>query len=147
MVNFLDEGMIAREDEAGQVMLASLLKDPEFANVDSSENEYVPLKGTILRTKSGKFASSISDLVFLNQSVHESDFRTFWLATNERIVDWLLYESSSIICLKEFWVGNEELVQMYEQRLGDAGYNTFKLARTNNRGDVASDGEDDGDIF
>ncbi|KAG5558942.1 hypothetical protein RHGRI_008778 [Rhododendron griersonianum] len=35
----------------------------------------------------------------------------------------------------EFWVGNEELVNMYERRLGDAGYITFKLARTNNRGD------------
>ncbi|KAK8478272.1 hypothetical protein V6N13_028135 [Hibiscus sabdariffa] len=134
------------------VMLASFLKDPEFANVDSSENESVPFKGTILRTKSGKFASSISEpcvscttfnilapiykrLDQQNQSVRESDFRAFWLARNERIVDWLLYESSSIICLQEFWVGNEELVQMYEQRLGAARYDTFTLARTNNRGD------------
>lgn len=38
-------------------------------------------------------------------------------------------------CLQEFWVGNEELVNMYEKRLGDAGYISFKLARTNNRGD------------
>ncbi|KAK8478273.1 hypothetical protein V6N13_028135 [Hibiscus sabdariffa] len=146
------------------VMLASFLKDPEFANVDSSENESVPFKGTILRTKSGKFASSISEpcvscttfnilapiykrLDQQNQSVRESDFRAFWLARNERIVDWLLYESSSIICLQEFWVGNEELVQMYEQRLGAARYDTFTLARTNNRGDAASDGKDDGDIF
>ncbi|GMJ00991.1 hypothetical protein like AT1G02270 [Hibiscus trionum] len=133
-------------------MLASFLKDPEFANVDSSENESVPCKGTILRTKSGKFASSTSEpcvscttfnilapiykrLDQQNQSVRESDFRAFWLSRNERIVDWLLYESSSIICLQEFWVGNEELVQMYEQRLGAAGYDTFNLARTNNRGD------------
>ncbi|KAJ8427915.1 hypothetical protein Cgig2_023291 [Carnegiea gigantea] len=36
---------------------------------------------------------------------------------------------------QEFWVGNEELVNMYEKRLGNAGYITFKLARTNNRGD------------
>lgn len=50
-------------------------------------------------------------------------------------MDWLLYERSSIICLQEFWVGNEELVHMYQERLGDAGYITFKLARTNNRGD------------
>ncbi|KAF8413424.1 hypothetical protein HHK36_001407 [Tetracentron sinense] len=35
----------------------------------------------------------------------------------------------------EFWVGNEELVHMYEKRLSDAGYINFKLARTNNRGD------------
>lgn len=32
-------------------------------------------------------------------------------------------------------MGNEELVDMYEKRLGDAGYVSFKLARTNNRGD------------
>uniref|UniRef100_A0A0R0FT06 EF-hand domain-containing protein n=2 Tax=Glycine max TaxID=3847 RepID=A0A0R0FT06_SOYBN len=70
-----------------------------------------------------------------NQGLRESDFRAFWLARNERILDCLLSESSSIMCLQEFWVGNEELVNMYEERLGDAGYNLFKLARTNNRGD------------
>ncbi|XP_061340894.1 uncharacterized calcium-binding protein At1g02270-like isoform X2 [Gastrolobium bilobum] len=70
-----------------------------------------------------------------NQGLRESDFRSFWLARNERILDCLLSESSSIMCLQEFWVGNEELVHMYEERLGDAGYHLFKLARTNNRGD------------
>lgn len=37
--------------------------------------------------------------------------------------------------IQEFWVGNEELVNIYEKRLGDAGYLHFKLGRTNNRGD------------
>ena len=36
---------------------------------------------------------------------------------------------------QEFWVGNEELVNLYEKRLGDAGYLSYKLGRTNNRGD------------
>jgi hypothetical protein len=36
---------------------------------------------------------------------------------------------------QEVWLGNEELVDMYEKRLGDAGYISFKLARANNRGD------------
>ncbi|GFY83382.1 calcium-binding endonuclease/exonuclease/phosphatase family [Actinidia rufa] len=36
---------------------------------------------------------------------------------------------------EEFWVGNEELVDMYEMRLGNTGYMNFKLDRTNNRGD------------
>ncbi|XP_073314784.1 uncharacterized calcium-binding protein At1g02270-like isoform X2 [Primulina huaijiensis] len=36
---------------------------------------------------------------------------------------------------QEFWIGNEELVNIYDKRLGDAGYINFKLARTNNRGD------------
>ncbi|CAN6568460.1 unnamed protein product [Malus baccata var. baccata] len=70
-----------------------------------------------------------------NQSHRESDYRAFWVARNQRILDRLLYESSAIICLQEFWVGNEEFVNMYLDRLGDAGYTTFKLARTNNRGD------------
>ncbi|KAK7275935.1 hypothetical protein RIF29_17062 [Crotalaria pallida] len=70
-----------------------------------------------------------------DQSCLESDYRAYWLARNHRILDWLLYERSSIICLQEFWVGNEELVNLYEKRLGDAGYISFKLGRTNNRGD------------
>ena len=101
-------------------------------------------------------------------SCRESDYRTYWLARNQRILDWLLYEKSSIICLQvsfsflflfffsqiplfsflpkfllrgrwrqEFWVGNQELVNIYENRLGNAGYINFKLARTNNRGDGA----------
>ncbi|KAK2972805.1 hypothetical protein RJ640_028333 [Escallonia rubra] len=70
-----------------------------------------------------------------DQSCRESDNRGYWLNRNQRILDWLLSERSSIICLQEFWVGNEELVNMYKKRLGDAGYVSFKLARTNNRGD------------
>ncbi|XP_022757657.1 uncharacterized calcium-binding protein At1g02270-like isoform X2 [Durio zibethinus] len=134
------------------VLLAGFHNDPGFANVDSTENESVPYKGTILRTKNGYVSSTMGEPCFScttfnilapiykrldqqNQSVRESDFRAFWIARNERIVDWLLYERSSIICLQEFWVGNEELVHMYEERLGAAGYDTLKLARTNNRGD------------
>uniref|UniRef100_A0A5B6ZND6 Endonuclease/exonuclease/phosphatase domain-containing protein n=1 Tax=Davidia involucrata TaxID=16924 RepID=A0A5B6ZND6_DAVIN len=70
-----------------------------------------------------------------DQSCRESDYRAYWLNRNRSILDSLLYERSSIICLQEFWVGNEELVNMYDKRLGDAGYINFKLARTNNRGD------------
>lgn len=107
----------------------------------------------------------------------ESDHRAYWLARNHMILDCLLAERSSIICLQvcvlhlfnglgcgkaytafwwpntnmvtiyssfslwcvqEFWVGNEELVNIYEKRLGDAGYINFKLGRTNNRGDGMS---------
>ncbi|KAK4277664.1 hypothetical protein QN277_015626 [Acacia crassicarpa] len=68
-------------------------------------------------------------------SCRESHFRPFWLDRNDRILDWLLQERSSIICLQEFWVGNSELVNLYEKRLGDAGYINFNLGRTNNRGD------------
>ncbi|CAI0460274.1 unnamed protein product [Linum tenue] len=70
-----------------------------------------------------------------NQSLRESDFRAFWLSRNQMILEWLLMERTSIICLQEFWTGNEELVHMYEDKLCDAGYFTFQLARTNNRGD------------
>ncbi|XP_073306760.1 uncharacterized calcium-binding protein At1g02270-like [Primulina huaijiensis] len=68
-------------------------------------------------------------------SYRESDVKDYWLNRNQKILDWLLYERSSIICLQEFWTGNEELVSVYDKRLGDAGYINFKLARTNNRGD------------
>ncbi|RZC69457.1 hypothetical protein C5167_032603 [Papaver somniferum] len=70
-----------------------------------------------------------------NQSRRESEYRAYWFSRNRSILDLLLCDRSSIICLQEFWVGNEELVEMYEKRLGNAGYTSFKLARTNNRGD------------
>lgn len=47
----------------------------------------------------------------------------------------LLFIGSSIICLQEFWLGSEELVRLYDDNLGHAGYHTYKLPRTNNRGD------------
>ncbi|XP_042431776.1 uncharacterized calcium-binding protein At1g02270-like isoform X1 [Zingiber officinale] len=70
-----------------------------------------------------------------DQSCRESQYRAYWSSRNEKIIDRLLGDRSSIICLQEVWLGNDELVQMYEKRLGDAGYVSFKLARTNNRGD------------
>ncbi|XP_057956222.1 uncharacterized calcium-binding protein At1g02270-like isoform X2 [Malania oleifera] len=70
----------------------------------------------------------------LSSGRRESEFTDFWLTRNESILDRLLNLKSSIICLQEFWLGNEELAGMYEKRLVDAGYVTYKLARTNNRG-------------
>ncbi|KAL0913156.1 hypothetical protein M5K25_016594 [Dendrobium thyrsiflorum] len=70
-----------------------------------------------------------------DQSCRESQYRAYWLNRNQSIIDRLLEERSSIICLQEVWLGNDELVEMYEKRLGDAGYMSVKLARTNNRGD------------
>ena len=40
-----------------------------------------------------------------------------------------------LILSQEVWLGNDELVDMYEKRLRNANYTLFKLARTNNRGD------------
>ncbi|XP_031498680.1 uncharacterized calcium-binding protein At1g02270 [Nymphaea colorata] len=70
-----------------------------------------------------------------SETCRESEFRDYWFTRNQSILDRLIFERSSIICLQEFWVGNEELVGMYEKRLGEAGYISYKLARTNNRGD------------
>ncbi|CAL9204183.1 unnamed protein product [Musa hybrid cultivar] len=70
-----------------------------------------------------------------DQSCRESQYRAYWLSRNERIIERLLGDRSSVICLQEVWLGNDELVDMYEKRLGEAGYVSFKLARTNNRGD------------
>lgn len=47
----------------------------------------------------------------------------------------LIHNDVYLCVVQEFWVGNEELVNIYDKRLGDAGYIHFKLARTNNRGD------------
>ncbi|XVF12782.1 hypothetical protein REPUB_Repub08aG0149300 [Reevesia pubescens] len=116
----------------------------------------IKMKGRVSRIGSYAIASSMRDhphepcitcttfnilapiykrLSHKDQNSRESDYRAYWFARNQRILDSLLYERSSIICLQEFWVGNEELVNMYEKRLGDAGYLNFKLGRTNNRGD------------
>ncbi|KAL1220310.1 putative calcium-binding protein [Cardamine amara subsp. amara] len=70
-----------------------------------------------------------------NHSIRESDFGALWFDRNQRILDMLLHERSSVICLQELWVGNKELVKMYHERLGSAGYTIFELARTNGRGD------------
>ncbi|CAH8352027.1 unnamed protein product [Eruca vesicaria subsp. sativa] len=70
-----------------------------------------------------------------NQSIRESDFRALWFTRNQKILDLLLHQRSSVISLQEVWVGNEELVNMYHDRLASAGYTTFQLARTNARGD------------
>ncbi|PWA70536.1 endonuclease/exonuclease/phosphatase, EF-hand domain pair [Artemisia annua] len=91
-------------------------------------------------------------LIHEDHACRESEIKAFWLARNQRILDLLLSPSSSssssssshnnnnnnnssIICLQEFWVGNEELVNLYHTRLAAAGYIIFNLARTNNRGD------------
>ncbi|XP_056684690.1 uncharacterized calcium-binding protein At1g02270 [Spinacia oleracea] len=71
----------------------------------------------------------------LGGGTRESEFRESWHCRNNKILDMLLDLKSSVLCLQEFWVDNEELVGMYEKRLHDAGYHTYKLARTNNRGD------------
>ncbi|KZV40958.1 hypothetical protein F511_05203 [Dorcoceras hygrometricum] len=110
-------------------------------------------RGKVSRIGSYAIASSITDATCVScttfnilapiykrldqddPSYRESDVKDYWLNRNQKILDWLLYERSSIICLQEFWTGNEELVSIYDKRLGDAGYINFKLARTNNRGD------------
>ncbi|KAF6136244.1 hypothetical protein GIB67_001653 [Kingdonia uniflora] len=71
----------------------------------------------------------------VDEENRESQYRCNWLTRNQNILDWLMCERSSILCLQEFWVGNQELVHMYEKRLADAGYLFFILPRTNNRGD------------
>ncbi|KAF2618790.1 hypothetical protein F2Q68_00042870, partial [Brassica cretica] len=71
----------------------------------------------------------------LNQSNRESHSRDLWYTRNQDILELLLHQRSSVICLQEVWVANEELVNMYHDRLATAGYNIFQLPRTNRRGD------------
>ncbi|KAG4915386.1 hypothetical protein JHK87_052943 [Glycine soja] len=51
---------------------------------------------------------------------------------------WLPQDIIQVLKDNTFWVGNEELVNMYEEKLGDAGYHLFKLPQTNNRGDAGA---------
>lgn len=107
----------------------SLLSMPE------TEREQEQEQGCLSCTTFNILAPIYKRIDQQNQGLRESEFRAMWVSRNQRILDWLLYKSSSIICLQEFWVGSEELVHMYQERLGAAGYITFNLARTNNRGD------------
>ncbi|KAH9287907.1 hypothetical protein KI387_032024, partial [Taxus chinensis] len=68
-------------------------------------------------------------------SCRESQFREDWWKRNEEILDMLLAKGSSVICLQEFWVGNEELVEMYERKLGNNGYEIYKFGRPMDCGD------------
>ncbi|XP_024532103.1 uncharacterized calcium-binding protein At1g02270 [Selaginella moellendorffii] len=70
-----------------------------------------------------------------DEESRESGSRDLWLSRNQKILDLLLQKNSSVVCLQEFWLANDELVQLYDRRLGDAGYKRYKLARTNDRGD------------
>ncbi|MCO5561724.1 hypothetical protein L7F22_015347 [Adiantum nelumboides] len=70
-----------------------------------------------------------------SEGYRESHFHDAWLSRNQRILDMLLLVGSSIICLQEFWLKNEELARLFDHSLGCSGYSTYKLARTNNRGD------------
>lgn len=69
------------------------------------------------------------------EGFRESEFRESWLSRNQRILDLLLLSNSSILCLQEFWLGCEELTHLYDENLRKADYLTYKLARTNSRGD------------
>ncbi|XP_050385291.1 uncharacterized calcium-binding protein At1g02270-like [Argentina anserina] len=106
-----------------------------FVSVEEPKPETRAGSGLLSCTTFNILAPIYKRLDQQNQGLRESQFSSFWMTRNQKILDWLLYESSAIICLQEFWVGNEEFVNMYLKRLGDAGYGTFKLARTNDRGD------------
>lgn len=69
------------------------------------------------------------------EGFRESAVRESWMIRNQKILDLLLLGNSSIICLQEFWLVNEELTQLYDDNLSQADYITYKLARTNSRGD------------
>ncbi|XP_057800750.1 uncharacterized calcium-binding protein At1g02270-like [Salvia miltiorrhiza] len=112
----LNNGRLSR---IGSYAIASSIKDPS----------------SISCTTFNILAPIYKRLNHEDPSFRESDVKDHWMDRNQRILNWLLCERSSIICLQEFWVGNEELVSIYDKRLGDAGYLNFKLARTNNRGD------------
>lgn len=70
-----------------------------------------------------------------NDGMRESEVKALWLERNKEIAHLLSTCCSSIICLQEFWLDNQELVQLYTERLEQKGYDIHTLPRTNNRGD------------
>lgn len=68
------------------------------------------MMATILINHRFKRVMSIFNFFFLpwkqDPSCRESDYRAYWLARNHRILDWLLNEMSSIICLQVCVVKN-----------------------------------------
>eukprot|EP00899_Mesostigma_viride_P009112 jgi/Mesvir1/18201/Mv09484-RA.2 len=54
---------------------------------------------------------------------------------NRQIADMLVSKMSSIICLQEFWHDSAALRELYETKLGGAGYSLHMLCRTGSRGD------------
>ncbi|KHG19129.1 hypothetical protein F383_26300 [Gossypium arboreum] len=109
--------LIAYLNQSGKnsemVLLAGFCNDSDIANVDSSESKSFPFQ----ETRTGHACSTMGE-----PCISCTTFNI--LAPIYKRLDQ-----------QEFWVGNEELVHMYEESLGAAGYDTFKLARTNNRGD------------
>ncbi|KAF0926421.1 hypothetical protein E2562_024143 [Oryza meyeriana var. granulata] len=68
-----------------------------------------------------------------SENCRESQYKAYWFSRNEKIIDCLLANCSSIIYLQEVWLGNDELVDMYEKRLGDANYSLFKVSDHKNK--------------
>ena len=64
----------------------------------------------------------------------ESGNRSMYLDRHAGILELLLQLDSDIICLQEFWVGNDDLVALFRAQL-DVRYQWFALARTAGRGD------------
>eukprot|EP00667_Euglena_gracilis_P010426 EG_transcript_10613 len=71
----------------------------------------------------------------LPDGTREADHENLYLPRNERIIQMLLQEANSVICLQEFWVANAQLVALYQARLQAAGYTLYVTPRTGDRGD------------
>eukprot|EP00667_Euglena_gracilis_P004668 EG_transcript_4692 len=65
----------------------------------------------------------------------ESTMEGLFIPRNSRILDLLLSEPPTVICLQEFWICNDKLASMYQGAFGPAGYNMYLTPRTNCRGD------------
>ena len=50
------------------------------------------------------------------------------------MIERILAEDSDVVCLQEFWVENEEMIALYQEKLGHR-YQWNQLRRTGGRGD------------
>eukprot|EP00667_Euglena_gracilis_P005083 EG_transcript_5111 len=71
----------------------------------------------------------------LADGTREAAHPELYVSRNVRILELLLQDPATLICLQEVWICSKELVAMYQGALGPAGYNMYFTPRTNCRGD------------
>lgn len=68
------------------------------------------------------------------EEVRESQFKDLYMERNRNIIKLLDELDSDVICLQEFWVDSQELVDLYQSHFSQR-YSWSQLERTGQRGD------------
>jgi len=71
----------------------------------------------------------------LMDGTREADHESLYVPRNTRIIQMLLRNAPSVVCMQEFWVANDQLVALYKRKMEAAGYTLYVTPRTGDRGD------------